>query len=172
MFAQWFLWRLTFPLAIAGVVAASMWGYEFFEVFTALLWTTFLGHLAVTIAFNRTHILDTGSFFCLIFCFGAVAEMAEARGYRSPNYWVFAAVAFVVYSLLSLIGRARACRRDPSVSKRSVTAAEVIVAAFLVVVAVGACSANKTAVGFLFAPAVFFIPAVLLYSLFNRSKTQ
>jgi len=108
MLAQWFLWRLALPLAIVGIVAYVTWGAEFFEVYTALLWTTFLGHLVVTIAFSRTHILDTGSYLYLLICFHAFAEISEARGYRSPDYWVFAAATFTLLCAL-LVDRPRAC---------------------------------------------------------------
>ena len=141
-------------------------------MYMTLLWTTFVVHLIVTIAFKRTHILDTASFFCLLFCFNFVAELSESHGSRSPAYWAYASIGFAVYALLSFIGRTRAFRSEISASYKSVSPAEVVIAVVLLVLAVGVCSTSKTAVGFLFVPALFFVPATILYALCKRSKAD
>lgn len=171
MYLRWLILRVALPLLITAVVTYVMWGKPFFHVNSALLWTTFIAHILVTVTFRRTHVLDTGSFFCLLFCFAAIAEISESQGNRGLREWSIAAFAFAAYSLLSFIGRYRALQSDRPGSTVAVGGIHVIVAVGLLVVAVAVCSTSKTAVGFLFAPAVIGVPLILVYSLLKRGKS-
>ena len=168
LYLSWLIWRVVLPLAITAVVVYFTWGRPFFDVNSALLWTAFIAHLVVTLTFRRTHVLDTGSFVCLLPFFAAMAEISESWGNRLHTQWGTAASAFVVYALLSLVGRRRALNSDESGS--TVSSGHVIAAAGLLVVAVVVCSTSKTAVGFLIVPAVIGVPLVLIYSLCKRDK--
>jgi hypothetical protein len=172
MYLRWFILRMALPATITAVVTWLMWGGAFFNISFALLWSTFIAHILVTVAFRRTHVLDTGSFFCLLFCLMAIAEIGESQGNRWSREWIIATVAFAAYALLSFIGRYRASQPVESSSIAAVSSIQVIVAVGLLVLAVVVCSTSKTAVGFLFVPAIIGLPLILAYSLFKRGKSE
>ena len=168
MFAQWFIWRFNFPLAIAGAITYATWGNEFHSVYGTLLWTVFIAHLTVTWAFKKTHILDTGAFFFLLFAFAAIAEVSESHGRELPLQTTLGVGAFLMYAVSSYVGRRRVVTHVSSKSGASLSKTQIGVALFFLPLAVIVCSTSKTAIGFLFVPALFFIPITLLYYVFQR----
>jgi len=160
--------RLIVPLAITGAVIHVTRGNRFFDIFGPLVWSLFATHLVATFAFTRTHLLDTGSFFCLIFASGAAANISERGHLYNLSSWLGFTVIFVVYLTLSIVGRYRADRFRPVGG--SVSTQQVIAALIVLFVGVIACGTSKTGVGFLFVPGVLIIPVVLLWSLFSRDQ--
>lgn len=172
MMKQWLLWRIALPLAITATVMCLTWGRTYFDMLSALVWTAFLAHLLATSALKRTYLLDTGSFFFLLFVAGPLTNFSEARGYASSGQWIMAGVASAAYLALSFVGRYRAALAGLAGSKRDVSAAQLVIAVIALLLAVAACSTSKTAVGFLLVPALLGVPLVLHYALFERDKTK
>lgn len=171
MFLPWLTFRVMLPLAITAVVTYLTWGKPFFDVDLPLLWATFVVHLLVTIGFKQTHVLDTGSFFCLLFCFAALADISEAYGSGGMGRWGIAAAAFAGYMLLSYVGRYRASQSG-AIHPHSVSPFQILVGVVLLTVGVVVCSTSKTAVGFLLVPPIIGVPVLLIYSLLNRDQPK
>jgi hypothetical protein len=169
MFAPWFIWRFTFPLAIAGAITYATWGGRYHAVYGNLLWVVFIAHLAVTWAFHKTHVLDTGSFFFLLFAFAAIAELSESHGRELALQTSLGVGAFVMYAISSYVGRRRVVAHVDAVNSPSVSKTQIAVAFLMLVLAAVVCSTSKAAVGFLFVPAFFFIPITLLYYFLQRT---
>jgi len=163
---KWLAMRFAAPLIITAAIIRATQGYNFFDIFGPLVWSLLATHLVATFAFSRTHLLDTGSFFCLIFASGNAAVIGE-RGlqYNFSSWFIFGAF-YGVYLILSLIGRLRADRLPPG--GRSVSIEHVVAALSVLFVAVIVCSFSKVAVGFLFVPGLLIIPFLLFWSLLSR----
>ncbi len=164
----WLALRLIVPLAITGAVIHVTRGNRYFDIFGPLVWSLFATHLVQTFAFTRTHLLDTGSFFCSSSLPGRRQISANVGHLYNLRSWVGFTVIFVVYLTLSIIGRYRADRFRPV--GRSVSTQQVIAALIVLFVGVIACGTSKSGVGFLFVPGVLIIPVVLLWSLYSRDQ--
>jgi len=169
MFAPWFIWRFTFPLAIAGAITYATWGGRYHAVYGNLLWAVFIAHVAVTWAFHKTDVLDTGSFFFLLFAFAAIAELSESNGRELALQTSLGVCAFMMYAISSYVGRRRVVAHLASANLPSVSKAQIAVAFLMLIIAVIVCSTSKAAIGFLFLPAFFFIPITLLYYVLQRT---
>ena len=165
---KWFALRLIAPLAIIAAMIHVTRGNYYFDIFVPLVWSLLATHLVAMFAFTRTHLLDTGSFFCLIFASGAAANISERGQLYNLSSWLGFTVIFAVYLTLSIVGRYRADRLRPV--GRSVSIQQVIAAISVLFVAVIVCGASKAGVGFLFVPGLLIIPFVLLWSLFSRDQ--
>lgn len=161
--AKWVVLRFIAPLAVGSAVTVATWGDRYFDVLTALLWSLFIVHVLATFAFSRTHLLDTGSFFCLIFACGIVAELSEAWRPADVREWSTLAVIYGVYALLSFVGRRRADRS--TTPRKSVKFGHVVAVLVFLLVATIVCAGSKTAVGFLFVPGLLLVPVILLFAL-------
>lgn len=167
--AKWVLLRLIAPLAVGGAVTVATWGNRYFDVLTPLAWSLFIVHVLATFAFRRTHLLDTGSFFCLIFGCVEIAELSEARQVGSMRAWSILILIYTMYAFLSFIGRRRA---DMTAQHKGVSPAQVIAAVAFLLVATIACAASKVAVGFLFVPGLLLVLVILLFALLRRESSR
>ncbi|MBL8815489.1 MAG: hypothetical protein JNL58_05635 [Planctomyces sp.] len=165
---KWLALRLVAPLILTALIIRVTLGDHYFNIFGPLVWTLFTTHILATFVFTRTHLLDTGSFFWLIFASGAAANIGERGHVYNLSSWLGFGVFFAMYLMLSLIGRCRADRLQQVA--RSVSIYQVVAALCLLFVAVIVCSASKTAVGLLFVPGFLIIPFILFWSLVNRGK--
>jgi hypothetical protein len=168
--AKWVLLRLIAPLAVGGAVTVATWGHRYFDVLTPLAWSLFIVHALVTFAFRRTHLLDTGSFFCLIFGCVGIAELSEARQVDNMRAWSIVVLICSTYAFLSFVGRRRADRM--TAQHNGVSLAQVIGAVLFLLVATIVCAASKTAVGFLFVPGLLLVPVILLFALLRRESSR
>ena len=165
---RWLALRLIAPLTISAAVIQVTRGNRYFDIFGPLVWSLFATHLVATFAFTRTHLLDTGSFFCLIFASGAAANISERGQLYNLSSWLGFTVIFGVYLTLSIVGRYRADRFRPI--GRSVSTQQVIAAIVVLFVGVIVCGTSKAGVGFLFVPGLLIIPFVLFWSLLSRDQ--
>ncbi len=165
---KWLFLRLIAPLTVSGVLLHITRGNYYFDIFGPLVWTLLATHFVATFAFTRTHLLDTGSFFCLIFASGAAANISERGQLYDLSSWLGFSLFFSVYLMLSIVGRYRA-DHSPQVG-RSVSTRQVVAALCLLFVAVIVCGTSKTAVGFLFVPGLLIIPFILFWSLVSHGR--
>ena len=167
---QWVAFRAVAPIIIGGAVAKATHGHPFFDVFGPLAWTLFTVHLLCTFSFKKTHVLDTGAFFILIFLCGAIASL-NSRGYPySVRTLTGPSIVYFLYLLVSYIGIKRASvNSDPA---KSIGFAHVVAALSFLLMAVFVCGGSKTAVGFLFVPGMLVVPAILLYSLIRPTRSR
>ncbi|MBM84016.1 MAG: hypothetical protein CMJ78_25970 [Planctomycetaceae bacterium] len=159
---QWLALRFVAPIVIGCVLLTNTRGRPFFDVFGPLVWTLFAVHVLCTFSFKRTHVLDTGAFFILIFMCITLANINERGILDSASNLIVPGTAFSIYLLLSFIGIKRA---DATLQPRdSISLTHVVGGLVILFAAVLVCSISKTAVGFLFVPGMF-VPVILLYSL-------
>ena len=97
---KWFALRLIAPLAIIAAMIHVTRGNYYFDIFVPLVWSLLATHLVAMFAFTRTHLLDTGSFFCLIFASGAAANISERGQLYNLSSWLGFTVIFAVYLCL------------------------------------------------------------------------
>ena len=166
---RWILLRLVAPLLIGIAVLYATRNEYYSRVLGPLAWTLFVTHLVATFAFARSHILDTASFFPLIFASAWAAGLMEQGRLTEPRSLLIVGIPVVIYLTLSLAGRFRAARQAPV---GSVSFAQVSGAILLLFVAIVVCSTSKTLVGFLFVPGLLIIPLVLLWSLVSGHNTE
>lgn len=159
---RWILLRLVTPLVIGAALLYATRDESCSPMF-GLAWILIVVHLVATLAFTRTHVLDTASFLPLMFAGG----LAEHGRLDELSGLLIVAIPVVIYATLSFIGRIRAAKQS---RVRPVNLAHASVAILMLLGAVVICSSSKTLVGFLVVPGLLIIPAVILWSLTSSNR--
>lgn len=159
-FGLWALLRVILPVSIGLIILSATHGYSYFDVFGVTVWTLFITHLTATFAFERRNLLDTTSFFFLIFASGSAADISVSNQFSQPAAWM-GVTTFALYAILSLAGR---LSTRSVLGSRPVRLRHVLTSVLILFAAVLICSSSKTLVGFLIVPGLLIVPALLCWS--------